>query len=244
MSRPDEPRIPWLLATGSCQKSYTLEENQFLKFQPQDSIRTLLRLRLAEDKTTVKPNDNQLLKLNQQQPGLQVDISGKTQQILIGLNEELPVAKLQASFLEAWMPREAVIALIAFLSTLVMTLIGWLWEIATEEPESTPMNTTLQLILTRLKHDLIALYGDRLLHLTLFGSQARGDAEPGSDIDVLVVLKPPVNPGEEIQRTGQAIANLSLHYDVVVSCLFMDEIHYQTRNGSLLRNIRKEGIPL
>jgi hypothetical protein len=58
--------------------------------------------------------------------------------ILISLNEQLPVAKLQASFLEAWMPRDAAIALIAFLSTLAMTLIGWLWEIATAAPESTP----------------------------------------------------------------------------------------------------------
>ena len=106
------------------------------------------------------------------------------------------------------------------------------------------MDVILKSILTRLKQDLADLYGDRLLHLTLFGSQARGDAEPGSDIDVLVVLKPPVNPGEEIKRTGRAIAALSLHYDVVISCLFMDEIHYQTRNSSLLRNIRKEGILL
>ena len=106
------------------------------------------------------------------------------------------------------------------------------------------MDVILKSILTRLKQDLADLYGDRLLHLTLFGSQARGDAEPGSDIDVLVVLKPPVNPGEEIKRTGRAIAALSLHYDVVISCLFMDAIHYQTRNGSLLRNIRKEGILL
>ncbi len=106
------------------------------------------------------------------------------------------------------------------------------------------MNVTLKSILTHLKQDLVALYGDRLLHITLFGSQARGDAELGSDIDVLVVLKPPVNPGEEIKRTGKAIADLSLHYDVVISCLFMDETHYQTRNGSLLRNIRIEGILL
>ena len=106
------------------------------------------------------------------------------------------------------------------------------------------MDIILKSILPRLKQDLADLYGDRLLHLTLFGSQARGDAEPGSDIDVLVVLKPPVNPGEEIKRTGKAIADLSLHYDVVISCLFMDETHYQTRNGSLLRNIRKEGILL
>jgi uncharacterized protein len=106
------------------------------------------------------------------------------------------------------------------------------------------MNVTLSPILNRLKQDLTDLYGDRLLHLTLFGSQARGDAEPGSDIDVLVVLKSPVNPGEEIKRTGQAIADLSLHHDVVISCLFMDETQYQTRNGSLLRNIRKEGVLL
>jgi predicted nucleotidyltransferase len=106
------------------------------------------------------------------------------------------------------------------------------------------MNINLKPILTRLKKELADLYGDRLQHLTLFGSQARGDAELGSDIDVLVVLKTPVNPGEEIKRTGKAIADLSLEYDVVVSCLFMDETHYQTRNGSLLRNIRKEGVLL
>jgi uncharacterized protein len=106
------------------------------------------------------------------------------------------------------------------------------------------MNLTLSLILTHLKQELTNLYGDRLYQLTLFGSQARGDAEPESDIDVLVVLKPPVNPGEEIKRTGKAISDLSLEYDVVISCLFMDETHYQTRNSPLLRNIRKEGVLL
>ena len=106
------------------------------------------------------------------------------------------------------------------------------------------MNATLTPILKQLKQELINLYGDRLTHLTLFGSQARGDAEIGSDIDVLVVLQSPVNPGEEIKRTGETIANLSLQYEVVISCLFMGETHCQTRNGSLLRNIRKEGILL
>lgn len=98
--------------------------------------------------------------------------------------------------------------------------------------------------MSHLKQDLADIYGDRLVHLTLFGSQARGDAEPGSDIDVLVVLKPPVNPREEIKRTGKAVADLSLHYDVVISCLLMDEIYYHTHNGSLLRNICKEGVLL
>jgi uncharacterized protein len=104
------------------------------------------------------------------------------------------------------------------------------------------MNPKLQPILAHLKQDLTDLYGDRLHNLTLFGSQARGDAEETSDIDVLVVLKSLVNPGEEIKHTGKTIADLSLHYDVVISCLFMDQVNYQTRNGSLLRNIRREGI--
>ncbi|HIK13240.1 MAG TPA: nucleotidyltransferase domain-containing protein [Oscillatoriaceae cyanobacterium M33_DOE_052] len=106
------------------------------------------------------------------------------------------------------------------------------------------MNPILKPILNSLKQDLTALYRERLLHLTLFGSQARGDEEPESDIDILVVLKAPVNPGEEIKRTGKIVAALSLHYDVVISCLFMDEIDYQTRNNALLRNIRREGVLL
>jgi uncharacterized protein len=60
------------------------------------------------------------------------------------------------------------------------------------------MNIILQKVLIHLKQDLQDLYGDRLLYLTLFGSQARGDVEPGSEIDVLVVLNLPVNPIQEI----------------------------------------------
>lgn len=106
------------------------------------------------------------------------------------------------------------------------------------------MQPQLQTILTHLKQSLTELYGDRLCHLTLFGSQARGDAEPDSDIDILVVLKPPVDPGVEIKQTGQLISSLSLNYDVVISCLFIDETQYQTHNSPLLRNVRKDGVLL
>jgi uncharacterized protein len=102
----------------------------------------------------------------------------------------------------------------------------------------------VQPILKQLKQDLMALYGDRLIHLALFGSQARGDEEPESDIDVLVVLSSAVNPGEEVKRTGKIVADLSLEHDVVISCLFMTETDYQNRNNPLLRNIRSEGVLL
>ncbi|KAF0215599.1 MAG: hypothetical protein FD174_4047 [Geobacteraceae bacterium] len=97
-------------------------------------------------------------------------------------------------------------------------------------------------LVAELRKRLEALYGPMLVQLVLFGSRARGEAEPGSDIDILVVLRGEVNPGEEISRTGGIVADLSLENDMVISCIFMDEYRYLHRNGPLLRNIRKEGI--
>ena len=104
------------------------------------------------------------------------------------------------------------------------------------------MSENLQSILRELRRQLESLYGERLVALVLFGSQARGDAQPGSDIDVLVVLKGTVEAGAEISRTGQIVADLSLDNDVVISCVFMDEDRFLHRAGPLLRNIRREGV--
>jgi hypothetical protein len=118
------------------QSNYNLEDGQFITFKPQDSITTLLNLRLtSEGATTLKTSENQTLQINAPFQGLQVDVSGKTKQIEIGLNPKIPIAKLQASFLEGFMPRDAFIALIAFLSSLIATLIGWMWELLTAQDE-------------------------------------------------------------------------------------------------------------
>src|ERR1700730_10489162 len=106
------------------------------------------------------------------------------------------------------------------------------------------MDEKLRTILAELRQELEALYGNRLVKLVLFGSQARGDAEPESDIDVLVVLKGPVKPGEEISRTSLMLSDLSLKFGEVVSCIYMDSDRFTHRNGPLLRNVRKEGIGL
>ncbi len=60
-----------------------------------------------------------------------------------------------------------------------------------------------QAILTDLRNRLTELYGPRIDRLLLFGSQARGDAVDGSDVDVLVVLHGDVLPEEESRRTGK-----------------------------------------
>lgn len=104
------------------------------------------------------------------------------------------------------------------------------------------MDATTADILTQLRSELVPLYGQRLVRLVLFGSRARGDSMPDSDIDVLVVLKGPVDAGEEIRRTSRIISALSLEHNVVISRLFIAQDVYQHRNGPLLRNVRREGV--
>ena len=78
--------------------------------------------------------------------------------------------------------------------------------------------------------------------IVLYGSQARGDAESGSDIDVLVVLTGPVSPGEEIARTSEIIASLSLEHGVVLSRAFVSVDRFEHEQSPLLMNVRRKGI--
>ncbi len=106
------------------------------------------------------------------------------------------------------------------------------------------MSDQLQKILSELQRQFLLIYGDRLFRLVLYGSHARDEAEPGSDIDVMVVLRGRVNPSREIGRTGEFISDLSLKYDVVVSCLFISASRFARSKSPLLLNVRKEGIAL
>jgi predicted nucleotidyltransferase len=104
------------------------------------------------------------------------------------------------------------------------------------------MTKVLIQALSEFKSDMGTLYGDKLYRVELFGSHARGDAEDDSDVDILVVLKGPVRPYDEIEKTGEIVSRISLKYDCVISCVFMDAERFATRNGPLLRNIRREGV--
>ena len=102
----------------------------------------------------------------------------------------------------------------------------------------------INLLLQELHQTLKVFYGDRLTNLILFGSHARRDATEDSDIDILIVLKDPISPGDEVLRISALKTDLNLKYDELISVTPISEIDYQTRSTPLLENIRREGIIL
>jgi predicted nucleotidyltransferase len=97
-------------------------------------------------------------------------------------------------------------------------------------------------ILGQVKQSLINPYQEQLEAIILYGSQARKEAYIDSDIDILVVLKPNINPYQEIDRTGDIIATISLNYDVVLSRHFVSLEKFNHGNNPFLQNVKQEGI--
>jgi len=106
------------------------------------------------------------------------------------------------------------------------------------------MDRRLRSRISKFRGELGRLYGDRLVHAILFGSRARGDAGPESDIDVLVVLRGSVRPSEEIARTSPLRAELCLQHGLVFSCTYLSEDRFRRGQSPLLLNVRREGVPL
>lgn len=97
-------------------------------------------------------------------------------------------------------------------------------------------------LLKELKTILSRIYGGRLRGIYLYGSAARGEMRPGSDLDIAVVLESLQNRGEEIQKISVHRAELSLRYDITISLHFMSEAEWREGQSPLIENIRREGI--
>ena len=100
----------------------------------------------------------------------------------------------------------------------------------------------LAIILKKLNRALKRLLGERLEAVYLYGSHARGDARPDSDIDVLVVVKGDFNYFDMVQKVSRHTAKLSLEYETVISCVYVTQDDYEHRHTPLLLNIHREGV--
>ena len=89
--------------------------------------------------------------------------------------------------------------------------------------------------------DLRDLYGGRLRKVLLFGSWARGDAHPESDIDLLVVLDRIESTWEELRRMDEILDRHSVESDTLVSALVVSEDEFEQPSVPALIRASLEG---
>lgn len=100
---------------------------------------------------------------------------------------------------------------------------------------------TLEHTLRQLEIGLREMYGGRYRGLVLYGSQFRGEADAGSDIDLLLLLSGAVEAGREIRRASALVSRLSLESDQVLSVIPVSAEDYHGSREPYLENARKEG---
>ena len=97
-------------------------------------------------------------------------------------------------------------------------------------------------LVRRLKARIEDAYGDRFAGLRLYGSYARGEAGPDSDVDVLVLLHGDVRPYAEIRHLVDLAYDLELETGSTLSLLAQSHRAYDRAESPLLRNARREGV--
>lgn len=87
-------------------------------------------------------------------------------------------------------------------------------------------------------------YGARLERVVVYGSQARGDAGPESDIDLLAVVRGTIRPSEEIDRLVDLLYPLQLESRQLISVIPAPADAYDRGEIQLYRNVQAEGVTL
>ena len=100
-------------------------------------------------------------------------------------------------------------------------------------------------LLARVKVALRETFGDRLRGVILYGSEARGAAEPDSDIDLLVLLQSQESYWDDVGTCIDALYPLVLENDgrpIHAKPVTVEE--YEAQEWGLYRNVKREGIAL
>lgn len=92
--------------------------------------------------------------------------------------------------------------------------------------------------------DLRRIYGERLRRVVLFGSWARADAHPDSDVDLAVVLDRVPDPWAELRRMDEVLWRHTLEGGVVISAIPVSEREFERPSTPALIRARAEGRPV
>jgi predicted nucleotidyltransferase len=98
------------------------------------------------------------------------------------------------------------------------------------------------LIASKCKKMLAQYYGDRLKGVILYGSTARKQDTLTSDLDLLVLLAPPVDYFTELRQLVDILYPIQLASNRLISAKPVAVSDYEAGKISLYRNAKREGI--
>jgi predicted nucleotidyltransferase len=106
------------------------------------------------------------------------------------------------------------------------------------------MTMTVAEIIQKCKVILEGHYGSRFEGLILYGSGARDQTGPGSDIDLLVLLRQPFNYFDELRQMIELLYPVQLESDQLISAKPASRDEFEHGRIQLYRNAKREGVSL
>lgn len=110
------------------------------------------------------------------------------------------------------------------------------------DPEPAAAASSDEQLARRIAGELRELYGPRLKQVVLFGSRARGDADPDSDMDLVVVLDPMTDSWAELERMDALLWKETLDTGIVISAIPLSEREFAEPRTMALTRARIEGL--
>ncbi|MCW5853230.1 MAG: nucleotidyltransferase domain-containing protein [Anaerolineae bacterium] len=99
-----------------------------------------------------------------------------------------------------------------------------------------------RVIIERCKRVLQQHYGPRFRGLILYGSVARHQAEPQSDLDLLVLLTQPFDYCVEVRRIIDLLYPIQLESERLISAKPVAVEAFEHGDSQLYRNAKREGV--
>jgi predicted nucleotidyltransferase len=101
--------------------------------------------------------------------------------------------------------------------------------------------SSVEAVTRKCKSVLEEQYGPRFQGLVLYGSSVRGQAEPGSDIDLLVLLNQPFDYSRELRRIVDLLYPVQLESEQLISAKPAVADEFEQGRLQLYRHAKREG---
>ncbi len=97
-------------------------------------------------------------------------------------------------------------------------------------------------ILRNLKGHLEGRFGDGIRKVILYGSQARGTAHEGSDVDVVVLVGDEMDPREVERSLDDLLWDVMMDHDELVTVIAMREEKFANESSPFILNVKDDGV--